>query len=173
MKISPFSLKYGYGGVLEPFLGRVFSIKSIRRLILVSPWLSHFSFYTGNTNSLINRLRIMKPFITIITREPDDENTEHQLFIEDVANIDSCEIFFLEDLHAKYYICQTSDQTFAIVGSPNMYKWTKKSFEIGITIESRGEGELIIEELEQVTMRLRLPSSSKVFKKLDNKRSSI
>src|SRR5437016_922358 len=128
------SLRYGKGAVLEPFLNRVYGAQSVRQVVLVSPWITHLEFLVADSRKLLQRLAATHTRLTIVTREP--EMSEHQAFIWDAAGLTEAEIFFVPDLHAKYYVCHTTSRSFAVIGSPNMYRWTRQSFEIGVAIDS-------------------------------------
>ena len=165
MNTGYLQLLKGRGCVLEPFLNRVYLKENVRSLILVSPWITHLRFHTGSTNQLLARINEYKAKLMIITRCPEDGADEHSKFIADASKLKNCDIYFIEDLHAKYYLCDAVDLSFAMLGSPNMYKWTKNTFEIGVMIESRGEGDSIIDDLEALTIDLRISKTSKCFKK--------
>jgi len=161
-------LRYGRGVVLEPFLNRVYGASNVRHLVCVSPWMTHLSFLTGDTRKLIYKLGSHRTHVTIITRKPESE--EHTIFISDATVMEFCEVFFVPDLHAKYYVCHTNDRSFAVVGSPNLYRWTAQSFEVGVIIESKGEGETIIVELDNVTYHLKTAFNCEVYKRLGTKK---
>ena len=144
----------GRGKVLEPFFSRVNLQPDIRELVWVSPWLSHFRFKTGSTQGLIQKLSVLAPRLTIITRSPEP-GSEHEEFLRGLLPVESAEIYFLERLHAKFYICTTRNRAFAMIGSSNLYRWTKGSFEVGVMIEARGDGEILISDLEGLALELR------------------
>ena len=37
-----------------------------------------------------------------------------------------------------------------------MYEWSNRSYELGIVIEARGEGEVLVDKLEQLAIELRV-----------------
>jgi hypothetical protein len=159
------SLRYGRGVVLEPFLNRVYGAQSVRQVILVSPWITHLAFLVADSRKLLQRLAAAHTRLTIVTREPD-EASEHKVFITDAADHAQAEIFFVPDLHAKYYVCHTTNRSFAVIGSPNMYRWTRQCFEIGVAIDSSGPEEALLNELEAVTYELKISPNRQVYKKL-------
>src|SRR5437870_3852237 len=97
------SLRYGKGAVLEPFLNRVYGAQSVRQLVLVSPWITHLEFLMADSRKLLQRLAATHTRLTIVTREPE-LLSEHLAFIGDAAGLAEAEIFFVPDLHAKYYV---------------------------------------------------------------------
>lgn len=159
---SPFRLRYGRGRVLEPFLNRVGGERRVQQIIWVSPWMTHLAYQTGTTNTLLRRIDADGSQVTIVTRTPDDG--PHRQFIQDVCRLRNAEVFYLDDLHAKYYVCHTPHGSYAVVGSPNLYRWTAKSYEVGVTIEARGQGESLISQLETITFDLKTTRTRTVRK---------
>ncbi len=159
-------LKYGRGVVLEPFLNRVYGARGVSQVVLVSPFLSHVEFLTGNSRRLMQRLGAGRSRLTLITREPADDQPEHHEFVSDVAKLPLSEIIYVAGLHAKYYVCETVERSFAVIGSSNLYRWTQNSFEIGVAIESRGMAESLIADLEMVTLELKRATDKQLFKRM-------
>ena len=56
----------------------------------------------------------------------------------------------------KFYLAATSERRYALLGSANMYEWSRRSFELGVIIESRGEGETLMDQLEELAIELRV-----------------
>ena len=155
---SPFRLRHGRGRVLEPFLTRVARERTIQQVIWVSPWMTHLSYPTGNTPKLLRHIDAQGSQVTIVTRAPDD--APHRRFVRDVCGLRNAEVFFLADLHAKYYVCHTPRTSFAVVGSSNLYKWTANTYEVGVAIEARGHGETFISALDTITFELKTARTS-------------
>ena len=137
----------------------------MRHVVLVSPWITHLEFATGDSRKLLQRMAACRTRLTIITRQPE-ASSEHHDFLVDATAFALTEIFFVPDLHAKYYVCHTTGRSFAVVGSPNMYRWTQRSFEIGIAIEGSGPAESLLSELDSVTYELKTTPTRHVYKKL-------
>jgi hypothetical protein len=154
----------GRGNVLEPFLNRVYGEPEVRRVVFVSPWLSHLTFRTGGTEQLLRQLAAQRAWLTVITRTPQKDGEEHRQFVHDVLALRSAEVFLLDDLHAKFYWCQTSKRAYALLGSANMYRWTANTYEIGVTIDARGEGEILLSSLRDLAMELRQARSARHIK---------
>ena len=159
---SPFRLRHGRGRVLEPFLTRVGGERRIQQVIWVSPWMTHLKYQAGTTNALLRRIDSEGSQVTIVTRTPDDD--PHRQFVQDICSLRNAEVFFLDDLHAKYYVCHTPRTSYAVVGSPNLYKWTARSYEIGVAIEARGHGEDFISQLDTITYDLKTTRTRTVCK---------
>ena len=148
------SLYWGRGRVLEPFLNRIYLESDVRRLIWVTPWMTHLDFTTGDTHNLIRKLKIMNTSLTVITREPEP-GSEHETFTNDLLKMKFSKVYYLNNLHAKFYVCLTAARSYGMLGSANLYRWTKKSFEIGIVIEGKGEGEDFISTLNDLCLDIR------------------
>jgi hypothetical protein len=71
-------------------------------------------------------------------------------------SVPTASIFFMSMLHAKFYVATTTERRYALLGSANMYEWSNRSFELGIVIEARGEGEVLVDKLEQLAIELRV-----------------
>lgn len=93
----PIKLRYGRGVVLEPFLNRVYGERHLRHLVLVSPWITHLTFKTGNTRGLLLRLAASKTRLTVVTRSPAQDNAgqKHQGFLDAVCGIGPSEIMYV------------------------------------------------------------------------------
>ena len=50
----------------------------------------------------------------------------------------------------------TPDRRYALLGSANMYQWSGQTFEVGVVIEAKGEGEILVDALEQLAIELRV-----------------
>lgn len=154
----------GRGNVLEPFLNRVYGEREVKRVVFVSPWLSHLTFRSGGTEQLLRQLAAQRAWLTVITRTPEKDGEEHRKFVQDVLLLRAAEVFLLDDLHAKFYWCQTPQRAFALLGSANLYRWTANSYEIGITIDARGDGEVLLASLRDLAMELRQARTARYIK---------
>ena len=148
-------LRYGSGKVIEPFLTRLFSEKNPKRVYWVSPWLTHMNFQVANTKKLLHKLRQNGVNLVIITRPPEP-GSPHEDFVLDAKELPTASIFYMPTLHAKFYIAETREGRYALLGSANMYKWSSGSYELGIVIEARGDGEVLVDKLEQLAIELRV-----------------
>ena len=146
-------LRYGAGRVIEPFLSRLFGERNPKAVYWISPWFTHMDFRTATTKKLFQKLKSLGVNIVIITREPE-RGTPHEEFISDAKELPTASIFYLPTLHAKFYVATTKERRYALLGSANMYTWSNRSYELGIVIEARGEGEVLVDTLEHLTIEL-------------------
>ena len=148
-------LKYGAGRVIEPFLRRLFAELHPKTVYWVSPWFTHLDFRTATTKRLLQRLQARGVNLVLITREPD-LGSKHEEFVRDVKQVNTASIFYMPTLHAKFYVAETRERRYALLGSANMYEWSSRSYELGVVIEARGEGEVLIDQLESLAIDLRV-----------------
>ena len=148
-------LRYGAGKVIEPFLVRLFGERNPKTVYWVSPWFTHLNFRTATTNKLLDKLRLHQVNLVLITREPKPGSL-HEAFVRDAKQLPTASIFFMPMLHAKFYVVATSERRYALIGSANMYEWSSRSYELGVVIEARGEGEVLVDKLEHLAIDLRL-----------------
>lgn len=148
-------LRYGAGRVIEPFLVRLYGERSTKSIYWISPWLTHLNFKVATTQMLLRKLRIQMVNLVLITREPDP-GSHHEEFVRDVAALPNASVFYMPTLHAKFYVATTSERRYALLGSANMYEWSSRSYDLGVVIEARGEGEVLVDKLEQLAIELRV-----------------
>ena len=148
-------LRYGAGNVIQPFLVRLFGERNPKTVYWVSPWLTHMSFPTATTKQLLQKLRHHQVNLVVVTREPEP-GSDHDQFVQDVKNLPTASIFYMPMLHAKFYVAVTRERRYALLGSANMYEWSNRSYELGIIIEDRGEGEALLDTLEHLAIELRV-----------------
>jgi len=152
-------LCYGPGKVVEPFLRRISLERNLKSVYWVSPWLTHLDFLTSTTQKLLQKIQLNQVRLNLITREPET-GSQHEEIVNDIKSIPTSSIFYMPTLHAKFYIASTSERRYALLGSANMYAWTNQSYDLGVVIESRGEGEVLIDKLEQLVIELRVTDYS-------------
>tara|TARA_R110000782_G_scaffold47620_1_gene104621 strand:+ start:7768 stop:8259 length:492 start_codon:yes stop_codon:yes gene_type:complete len=148
-------LKYGAGMVIEPFLRRLFAEINLKTVYWISPWLTHINFRTATTKKLLQKLQLQSVNLVVITREPE-AGSGHEEFVRDVKEMPTASIFYMPTLHAKFYVAETKERRYALLGSANMYEWSNRSYELGVVIEARGEGEVLIDKLESLAIDLRV-----------------
>lgn len=153
-------LKYGTGKVIEPFLFRLFGEKNPKTIYWVSPWITHLNFGIANTKKLLQKIQFHKAVLIIITRRPE-AGSPHEAFIRDAREMPTASIFYMPKLHAKFYIVTTQERRYALLGSANMYRWSNQSYELGIVIEARGQGETLVNDLEHLAIDLRVAKNTK------------
>ena len=148
-------LRYGPGKVIEPFLVRLFGERNLKTVYWVSPWFTHVNFRTATTHKLLQKLRRQQVNLVVITRKPEPGSL-HEEFVKDTQELPTASVFYMPTLHAKFYLAATREQRYALLGSANMYEWSNRSYELGIIIEARGEGEVLVDKLEQLAIELRI-----------------
>ena len=148
-------LKHGEGKVIEPFLWRLYAEDHPKTVFWVSPWMSHLDFRIANTQNLFSKLGGLNMNLTVITRKPDP-GSDHEEFVRDAKTQAFASVYYMPSLHAKFYVVCTPDRRYALLGSANMYHWSARTFEIGVVIEARGEGEILVDALEDLAIELRL-----------------
>ena len=148
-------LRYGAGRVIEPFLRRLFGERHPKTVYWVSPWFTHMDFRTSTTKKLLKKLQAQGANLVVITREPES-GSPHEEFVQDVKELPTASIIYMPMLHAKFYVAATTERRYALLGSANMYEWSNRSYELGIVIEARGEGEVLVDKLEQLAIDLRV-----------------
>ena len=148
-------LRYGAGRVIEPFLMRLYGERSPKTVYWVSPWFSHMDFRTATTRKLLRKLQMQGVNLIVITREPE-LGSPHEEFVRDAKELPRASIFYMPMLHAKFYVAITKERRYALLGSANMYEWSNRSYELGVVIEARGEGEVLVDKLEQLAIELRV-----------------
>ena len=148
-------LQYGAGRVIEPFLRRLFGERNPKTVYWVSPWLTHMNFRTATTKKLLQKLEVQGTNLVVITREPEPGSL-HEEFLQEAKQLPTASVFYMPMLHAKFYVAATTERRYALLGSANMYEWSNQSYELGIVIEARGEGEVLVDKLEQLAIELRI-----------------
>ena len=148
-------LRYGVGQVVEPFLLRLFGEDNPKAVYWVSPWMTHLDFRRATTQSLLRKFARTSMNLTIITREPDP-GSAHEEFVRDAKDVAAASVFYMPTLHAKFYVATTPNRRYALLGSANMYEWSGKTFELGVVIEAKGDGEILVNALEELAIELRV-----------------
>jgi len=148
-------IRFGPGRVIEPFLMRLFGEKNLKSVIWVSPWLTHLNFRTATTQKLLKKLQMQEALLTLITREPE-LGSPHEQFVGDAKGLPRASIFYMPMLHAKFYVAITRERRYALLGSANMYEWSSHSYDLGVIIEARGDGEVVVDKLEELAIDLRM-----------------
>ena len=148
-------LRYGVGQVIEPFLLRLFGEDHLKAVYWVSPWMTHLDFRRATTRNLLRKFARTSMNLTVITREPDP-GSPHEEFIRDAIRLAAATVFYMPTLHAKFYVAATPDRRYALLGSANMYQWSGQTFELGVVIEAKGAGEILVDALEQLAIELRV-----------------
>ncbi len=148
-------LRFGPGQVIEPFLMRLFGERNLKSVFWISPWLTHLNFRTATTWNLLRKLQMQETNLTLITREPEP-GSPHEEFVRDAKALPKATVFYMPMLHAKFYVGITRERRYALLGSANMYEWSNRSYDLGVIIEARGDGEVLVDRLEELAIELRV-----------------
>ena len=103
----------------------------------------------------MRKLQMQRVNLVVITREPEP-GSPHEEFVRDAKKLPTASVFYMPMLHAKFYVAITKERRYALLGSANMYEWSNRSYELGVVIEARGEGEVLVDKLEQLAIELRV-----------------
>lgn len=139
--------KVVYEGGHTEFFNRFLLATQIRRLIIISPWISSLKGEGNTLRDIVAKIDSEQVQTTIIMRHPNKEPW----------NLEAAEIFSKNplitvyvnnELHAKVYVTRCAPFGFALVGSANLSGTAIRAHEIGVLIEGKGYGKDIVEELE-------------------------
>jgi hypothetical protein len=133
------------------FFKRLFGAQAVRSLVLVSPWIGvfereHFGYSLEDIAGLIVACHIPT---YVVMRAPEVAPTNDSAAVI-LSRCPSVNLFFNNDLHAKVYVCRCDPFGFALLSSANLSSSAANTVEIGLMIDGKGYGQLVIEELENV-----------------------
>lgn len=133
------------------FFERLFAAKDVHGLVIISPWISflqreELGYSLEDIASFINLNQIPT---YIITRAPEVEFVNRKA-IDIFCSCPSVNLYYNNSLHAKVYVCRCEPFGFALLSSANLSMASSKIVEIGLMIEGKGYGQMVIEELEYV-----------------------
>jgi len=95
----------------------------------------------------------------VVTRPP--ELPREWKVLNELLKIPSVEVVFCNNLHAKYYVCESIPAGFALVASANLTAGSNSNYEIGVMFDGRGGRDGTLHTLIDVTHTLRaLPDST-------------
>lgn len=133
------------------FFERLFGAQGVRSLVLVSPWIGVLARERfGYSLEDIARLIVACHIPTyVVTRAPEVAPTNEPA-VTILARCAPVNLFFNNDLHAKVYVCKCDPFGFALLSSANLSASAANTVEIGLMIDGKGYGQLVVEELENV-----------------------
>jgi mRNA-degrading endonuclease RelE of RelBE toxin-antitoxin system len=143
--------------VIDEFYGRYLLLSpTIRRLELtiVTPWLTPWDGVRSSYSAFVESLTKFPVATTLITRPP--LIPQHRKCVDELSQLRHVEVIFLEDLHAKFFICDIPPVPFALIGSANTTAQSFLNFEVGVFIRGAAEAEAIIRDLQALTIELRV-----------------
>jgi len=136
-----------YRGGHQAFFDRFLLATRIRRLVIVSPWITTLEGETITLRDIIAKIEAQAVPTTVVMRHPRKEplNVEAADLLSGSEHVT---MYVNNDLHAKVYACRCAPFGFALVGSANMSGRATRAHEIGVLVEGKGAGRDIVEELE-------------------------
>lgn len=144
----------------KSFFERIFAAHDIHNLVIISPWIGslaggELAYSIANIAHLINLNQIPT---YVVTRDPEAE-TVNRIAVDMLISCPSVNLYYNNNLHAKVYVCRCEPFGFALLSSANLSVASSKMVEIGLMIEGKGYGQLVVEELELLG-RADLPAMS-------------
>ncbi|MFX0194899.1 MAG: hypothetical protein ACFFCW_02160 [Candidatus Hodarchaeota archaeon] len=133
------------------FFERLFAAHNIHSLVIMSPWIGflqreEFGYSVEDIAEFINSNHIPTH---IITRSPEVEATNREA-TDILTSCPSVNLYYNSSLHAKLYVCRCEPFGFALISSANLSMASSKMVEIGLMIDGKGYGQIVVEELENV-----------------------
>ncbi len=136
------------GGHRE-FFDRFLLSVAVRRLVIVSPWITIDGEHRDVILSAIDKIAREVIPTTIVLRHPNREATNRRA-VEVLSQLGSVDLHYNDELHAKVYVCRCSPSGYAYVGSANLTGRATTAFEVGLMVDGRGVGVGVLDELEQL-----------------------
>jgi hypothetical protein len=133
--------------VVDLFLQTLQRSRAWQRLYIVSPWISEFGEPATLTfDALLKRLVNHGTTAYVVTRPPTEP--WHVRALERLEETGRANIALLPDLHVKLFTAHTTDSTFALLGSANLTQQSLVNREIGVLVNSYGDGRQVVKELD-------------------------
>lgn len=154
-------------GVQRVFVNRLRRTKHVRRVVVISPWITGAEDSFCPFFSLVQLIRSRRIPAYFITRRPDDN--AHAKATELLKSCPTVELVYNENVHAKVYACiAPSPHSFALLGSANLTAKSLELYEIGLLVVGVGPGSSIVENLANFGFcHLRTRPESEFVKKID------
>ena len=152
---------------VENFLRRVALCQQpIETLVLVSPFIGPLKGVTPSMTHLVDKINRGRIRTYVITNEPDHDQPAQQNAVDILSQSQYTEIRYNASLHAKVYVCETRQVSFAMLGSGNLTETSiTKRIEVGILVYNQGPGRYVFNELlTWGSRRLRQLKASRVIK---------
>ena len=133
------------------FFERLFAAHDIHSLVVISPWIGslqreELGYSVEDVAQLIRSKQIPT---YVITRDPEAE-TVNRKAIDIFCSCPTVNLYYNNNLHAKVYVCRCEPFGFALLSSANLSTASSKMVEIGLMIDGKGYGQMVVEELENV-----------------------
>ncbi len=150
-------------GIIDEFFEGVFGLRAsspIAELSIVAPWITAWTGSRSSLDALERFIRERRLRVHVITRPPTMGS--HREAIRRLNALPMVRIFFLQDLHAKFMICDVAPIPFALIGSANVTtRSLQRNYELGVMVRGAGEAETVIRELESLRVELQAISTYK------------
>lgn len=131
--------------VLEFFSRFLESKRKCLTLWIISPWITPLKGEPVTLRQVANRLESEKVYTRVITRLPDQPHYEDA--VRTLADVSSCEILIMNELHAKLYVAYNQGESFAMIGSANVSAHSRRAVEVGLLVKDYKWGTDLIQEL--------------------------
>ncbi len=123
-------------------------------LWIISPWITPLDSASFTLDKVIDKINQNKVSTYIVTRMPRDDPYERGL--QALASSPWTDIMVMENLHAKLYICDNLDYSFAMIGSANLTAHAAmNSIEVGLLVKDAGWGTTLIRNLVTAAKNIR------------------
>lgn len=143
--------------VLDSFYGPLLQLPDSARpleLTVVAPWITPWDAPLSSFGALVRYVRSRRVRTVLLTRPP--VMPQHRYCIEQLASVDNVDVYFLDDLHAKFFVCDIAPAPFALVASANSTSRSLSNHEVGIFMRGNGEAEGIVRDLQALSVDLRV-----------------
>lgn len=137
------------------FFARVGAIlPDVRRLTIVSPWISLGAGERRSLMSILEALPVAAELI-LMTRRPSVRDTWHLSAVTTIRKRPRTRVYYHPTLHAKIFLCEGATRQFGIFGSANATAAGSQGREIGCHVSNRGIGARIFFDLVVFSQQLR------------------
>lgn len=130
------------------------SDSEVEEVTIVSPWITP---WVGENSSLAGLARVVarrRLRVRVITRPPISPASEKALNLLSTASTKSVDVFYVNNLHAKFYVCDLAPVPFALITSANATQGSLSNVELGLFVRGRGEFEAVIRDLQGLADQL-------------------
>jgi mRNA-degrading endonuclease RelE of RelBE toxin-antitoxin system len=142
--------------VIDAFFGKLLRLTASSQpleLTLSSPWITPWSGPKSSLDALLVFLRKLRTRTTLITRTP--ELPQHKDAVDQLIALKNVEVIFLDDLHAKFFICDIAPAPFCLICSANITAQSYSNFEVGVFVRGSGDAEVLVRELQTLAIDFR------------------
>lgn len=142
--------------VIDEFFGRLMLLPAKSRptdLLIVSPWLTPWEGPKSSFAGVVRTLSKSLTPTTVVTRPP--RLAQHERCVSELIALKNVEVVLLDDLHAKFFVCDLAPVPFALVGSANSTAQSFANYEIGVFVRGSGEAEAVVRDLQSLAIELR------------------